>query len=179
MYKVFLYPAHILTIGQRLLLKTIRNQQPELCLSSLTAAATHTHIHTLEQALNFTLTNAGRLAWLGLFTIRNLKFLNSTRAGAPGWVLTDLLWLLAVISDLCRYTHEVSTNQKKEQAGGWGAMYWRIWLQGGGIAKREVGITLYAQYFGGTRTVRLHFREQFFLYPQLQILYHTMCIGCR
>ena len=45
-YKVFLYPAHILTIGQRLLLKTIRNQQPELCLSSLTAAATHTHIHT-------------------------------------------------------------------------------------------------------------------------------------
>ena len=38
----------------------------------------------------FTLTNEGRDDWLGLFTMRNLKFLCSTSAGAPGCALVDL-----------------------------------------------------------------------------------------
>ena len=97
-----------------------------------------TYTHT-RASIYLNKINAGRLAWLGLFTIRNLKFLILTRAGAPGWVLTDLLWLLAVISDLWQYIYSWGFDQSEERIGGQGTMYWRIWLQVGRDLKEGGG----------------------------------------
>ena len=185
MYEVYtpLHAVHVVLHADNRTRTVIENHQkkkhqPKVCLSRPTPLTDS--CHTTKQA--FTLTNAGRLAWFGLFTIKNLKFLNSTRAGAPGWELTNLLWLLAVIFALRPSVYTRDFVQSEERAGdidGWGVMYWRIWIQGEGShrGRWELHVVMYNIFCRGTRTVvvqfdyiSVHSIVQF--YPQLQ--YYTI-----